>query len=77
MISDDYPEGWASFTNVSTTLKAIVDERHGAGDALVDYYEMPRATGNDLSGCDGHPSVALDAKIAADAAPKLKAIMGW
>jgi lysophospholipase L1-like esterase len=82
-INDEDPEGYDSFTNITEALKAVVDERHGAGDPKVHYYEMPRADVSegegapDMTGCDGHPNARLHRKIADDAVPMLKGILGW
>lgn len=83
--NDDYPVGYDTFTNVTTTLKAIVDERHKApfNDPKVHYHEFPRANateangGPDLSGCDAHSSASHHVKLAESLTTKIKAITGW
>jgi lysophospholipase L1-like esterase len=83
--NDDYPPLYKTYTNVTKTLKAIVDERHKApfNDPKVHYHEFPRAQsdqpngGPDLSGCDGHSNASHHAKLAVDLTAKIKSITGW
>jgi lysophospholipase L1-like esterase len=86
-LNDTYPPGWNAFTSLSSTLKELVDERHGApfSDANVHYFELPRAKSSgpgpegspDLSACEYHSNAAFHQKIADQAVAKIKTITSW
>lgn len=84
-LTDDYPVGFDAYTNVTTILKAVVEERHGApyDDSKVHYYELPRADSSgangapDLTACEFHSNAAFHQTIATAGAARVKTIMGW
>ena len=84
-LNDNYPAGYNAYTNVTTILKAVVDERHKAPyeDPKVHYYELPRAQSldasgaPDMSGCEGHSSASFHTRATADMTTKIKSITGW
>lgn len=84
-LTDEYPADFNAFTNMTTILKEVVDERHAEPyrDAKVHYHELVRASttedngGPDLTGCEGHPNEAFHEKVAADLVTKIKSITGW
>lgn len=59
-----------------TATKTFVDRRRMAGDAKVFFVSFPMAGAN-LSGTDGHPSVAEDAKMATTLTAAIRAETAW
>lgn len=82
-LNDDYPAGYAAYTNVKTVLTAVVNERKAPpiNDAKVEYFELPRANAMapyaDLNGCEGHATPAWHQTMADAVVAKIKGITGW
>jgi lysophospholipase L1-like esterase len=73
-----YPNAWIvcldATTAVTNDIKQVVSTFTGAGDTKVEAFAL---TGQNGSGCDGHPNVASDALMGASLATELKRVMGW
>lgn len=82
-LNDDYPAGYAAYTNMKTVLSEVVAERKAApiNDAKVRFFELPRANAAppyaDLNGCEGHPTPAWHQTLADAVALEIKSATGW
>lgn len=79
-LGDDYPAGYAAYTNMKTILTAVVSERNAApiNDPKVHYFELPRANGaTNLTGCEYLSNAAYHQTMADAAVAKIKAVTGW
>lgn len=76
-ISDVFPAGRNIRTNVKNTVTMLAAERAAAGDARVHAFEPGAATGTEGTGCAGHASPALHARIATELAAAIGAKLGW
>ena len=74
-------DGRGTSGGVQTYIKDVVDAR--TTDTRVHYlqvnasYSSPLLSASDYIGDNTHPNVGGDTKVANDAAPKIKAVMGW
>jgi lysophospholipase L1-like esterase len=77
-LNDDYPVGYAAYTNVKTVLANVVAARAAAGDTRIYTYEFARANqATDLTGCDYHPNIAKHRAMANEVIAFVKTKTGW
>jgi hypothetical protein len=76
-LSDDYPAGRQSRTNVKTAIASVVAARAGAGDTRVHAVEPSVATAAEITGCDGHGGSAYQVRVAGELAAPIRAAVGW
>ncbi|HEY8079436.1 MAG TPA: SGNH/GDSL hydrolase family protein [Labilithrix sp.] len=76
-LNDDYPVGYAAYTNVKNAVTQVVSTRSAAGDAKIYTFEFTRATDADLTGCEYHPNPMKHAAMAAEAIAFIKSKTGW
>jgi lysophospholipase L1-like esterase len=73
-----YPSAWIvcidATAAVTSDIKQVVSTLTTAGDAKIEAFAL---TGQNGSGCDGHPNVASDALMGDSLATELKRVMGW
>jgi lysophospholipase L1-like esterase len=67
----------ASLTAIRTHLKEVIKTRASEGDTKMSYLEYPVQVAADGYGCDWHPSVATQAKMAALLVAELKKQLAW
>jgi lysophospholipase L1-like esterase len=67
----------ANLTAIKGHLQAVIQTRASEGDTRMSFLEFPVQTGADGYGCDWHPSVATDAKMANLLVNELKTRLGW
>jgi lysophospholipase L1-like esterase len=76
-------DGAGTSGGTQTYVKDVVDARILALDTRIHYlqvntsYSSPLLSYSDYEDGTTHPNVGGDTKVAIDAAPKIKAIMGW
>lgn len=58
-------------------IQAVIQTRATEGDSRMSFLEFPTQTGADGYGCDWHPSVATNAKMAALLVSELETRLGW
>lgn len=76
-LTDDHPEGYGAYEKMKNVLNAVVAARVASGDARVHYFEFPRATDGDRTGCDYHYGPAFHAKMAEALTRALRDQLGW
>ena len=75
--TDDYPVGQMMRTKLKAMAATVISRRKAAGDLNVSNYTMTEYTNGQLSGCDYHPNVALQAQMGAELISFLQAELGW
>lgn len=76
-LTDDDPPATHTRTNVVTGVKAVVAERHAAGDTKVYAFEPNPGDDSEHTGCEGHGSPQFHQRVAAELAAQIKAKVGW
>lgn len=78
MLSDEYPAGAMHYTLAQQYTQAVVSARRSAGDARISYVDLGVQDGTaDGLGCDWHPSVTTQQKMADTLVAAIKLAMGW
>jgi lysophospholipase L1-like esterase len=76
-VSDAFPTGRTVRTNLVSTATLVAGERATAGDLRVHVFQPGVATGAEATGCGGHATGALHARIAGELAALIRAKLGW
>jgi lysophospholipase L1-like esterase len=73
-----YPSAWIlcidATAAVTSDIAQVVSTTHAGGDMKIEAFTL---TGQNGSGCDGHPNVASDALMGASLAGEIRRVMGW
>ncbi len=78
MLSDGYPVGEMHLTHAKQYIQGVVDARKKGGDTKVGFVDLgEQAPAADGYGCDYHPSIATNQKMAAKLVTAIKAATGW
>ena len=67
----------ANLTAIRGHLQNVIRTRAGEGDTGMSYLEFPVQSSADGYGCDWHPSIATNAKMAAQLVTELKTRLSW
>ena len=67
----------ANLTAIKTHLQKVIATRAGEGDTKMSFLEFPVQQQADGYGCDWHPSVAEDQRMADVLVAVLKQKLGW
>ena len=77
-VRSHYPSAWILCIDATAAVRndiaQVVSTTHTAGDAKVEAFAL---TGQNGSGCDGHPNVTSDALMGASLAAEIRRVMGW
>ena len=76
-LTPDHPVGYDAYAKMKALLQGVVDARTAGGDARIHYFEFPRATEADRTGCDYHYGPAFHQMLAASLAPAIREKTGW
>jgi hypothetical protein len=63
--------------NAVTYIKQLVADLSAAGDSKIKFLDLGSQDANQGTGCDWHPNVAEDARLAGLLAAELKSSLGW
>lgn len=77
MLTDSYPPGMNALTTVRTAVQATVEAHNHAGDARVSYLEYGAPRAGEGLGCDYHPTIATQRRMAGTLTAALKEKLGW
>ena len=77
MLSDGYPPGAMHLTKAKQYIQGVVMTRNQAGDAKVSFADLGEQDPADGYGCDYHPSIATDQKMAARLVTAIQGVTGW
>ena len=73
-----YPSAWILCIDaapaVTSDIAQVVSTTRAGGDMKIESFAL---TGQNGSGCDGHPNVASDALMGASLAGEIRRVMGW
>jgi lysophospholipase L1-like esterase len=77
LLTDSYPPGKQALTTVRAAVQATVAARNEAGDAKVSYLEYGAPQAGEGLGCDYHPTIATQKRMATTLTAALKEKLGW
>ncbi len=77
MLTDSYPPGKQALTTVRAVVTDTVTKRREAGDARVHYLDFGNMRANEGLGCDYHPTIATQKRMAETLTATLRETLGW
>ena len=77
MLTDSYPPGMQASTTVRAVLQETIKQRREAGDARVHYLDFGSIRANEGLGCDYHPTIATQKRMAETLTATLRETLGW
>jgi hypothetical protein len=77
MLTDSYPPGKQALTTVRAAVTDTVTKRRDAGDARVHYIDFGNMRANEGLGCDYHPTIATQRRMAETLTATLRETLGW
>jgi lysophospholipase L1-like esterase len=76
-VSDEHPAGTNTRTNILQTTAAIATERQNAGDTKVYAIAITPSVPGEQTGCSGHPTPSMHARVAQEFAAAIRLRTGW